>query len=407
MPITSTLGSSNRASLAYIEETSFGVTPASTVPNPARFLRFTGESLTQGITKDTSKEIRQDRLTADLIPTNVTANGGVNIEISYGEYDPLIEAVLGGTFLRMGTTGESAVVFTAAINSVGGTITAAVAPTGTDAFTRLVPGQWFRLKAPGDAADGAVLMVASVTTTIITVNAITPIPGTGTRAAVADCKVSSSRVTDGTINRSFTIERAFNDINQFFAYRGMAASKLDLNFDSASLLSGSIDFMGKNGVRAGATTMTGTAVAASQTYDVLNTVTGVGQVLLDGAVLPNTFAKSVKLSIDGKMRALQALGTYGAAAILPGTMSITGTLEIYLADGTIYDRFINNTAAALTFGVRDGSARGMQITLPKIKFSDAKVQAGGLDQDAMLSIPFTALYDPATQHAVLIDTFSV
>lgn len=410
MPITSNIGSSNRASLSYIEEVSFGVTPAASVPNPSRYLRFTGESLALGITKDTSKEIRQDRLTADLIPTSVAASGGVNIEVSYGEYDPLIEAVLGGTFSRMGTVGESAVVFTASINSTAGTITASAAPTGNDAFTRLAQGQWFRLKAPGDAADGAVLMVSTTvapTTTIITVEAITPVPGAGTRASVAACKVSSSRVMDGVVNRSFTIERAFNDINQFFAYKGMSASKLDLNFDSAALLTGSIDFMGKNGIRAGATAHSGVAILPSQNFDVLNTVTGVGQVLLDGAVLANTFAKSIKLSIDGKMRALPALGTYGAAAILPGTLSITGTLEIYLADGTIYDRFINNTAAKLTFGVRDGTSRGMQITLPKVKFSDAKVQAGGLDQDAMLSIPFTALYDPVSAHAILVDTFSV
>ncbi len=400
MPITSTIGSSNRASLTYIEEENFGVTPASTSPNPARQLRFTGESLTQGITKDTSKEIRADRLTADLIPTSVNASGGVNIELSYGEYDPLIEATLGGTWEHYGTLGEGAPV---SLTLAATTITAGVAPTGDDAFTNILPGQWFRLTAPGNPADGQVLLLVSRSTTVLTVSATTPLLGTG---VVAACVISTSRVTDGIVNRSFSIERAFNDINQFFMYRGMAASKMDLNFDSAAILSGSFDFMGKNGGRDDATMMSGIAPLVSQNYDVLNTVTGVGQVLLDGAALADTFVKSVKLSVDGKMRALPALGVYGAAAMLPGTLSITGTLEIYLADGSIYDRFINNTAAALTFGVRDGTSRGMQFTLPRLKFSDAKVQAGGLDQDAMLSIPFTALYDPTTGHAILVDKFS-
>jgi hypothetical protein len=41
--------------------------------------------------------------------------------------------------------------------------------------------------------------------------------------------------------------------------------------------------------------------------------------------------------------------------------------------------------------------------VPRLKFSSAKVNAGGLNQDVMLSIPFTAIMDPTTAKTILID----
>lgn len=404
MPLaTSPLATSNRASIRYIEETNFGVTPA-TAPTA---LRFTGESLAQSISTESSKELRADRLVADNIQTDLSASGGFNFELSYGEYDPFMQAVLGGTWDVMGTLGE-ATVGTAALNSTTGTITASVAPTGNDALTRLKPGQWFRLKAAGDAADGAILKVGATapTSTVITLDASTPLPGSGTRPAVAAVKLSSSRLTDGTVNRAFSIERSFDDIGQFFIFRGMTANKMDLNFDTSAILTGSFDFMGKNGAR-NTSTFLGGGTIASQTYDVINSVTGIGSVYENGTALTGTYVKSLKLSVDAKLRALKGLGSLGAVRINQGTLAISGTAEIYLADGTLYDKFVNNTATSLCWGVRDGTSRGYQFTLPKVKFKDAKVNAGGLDQDAMLSVPFEALADPITGHALLIDRFSV
>lgn len=400
MPLSSNqLATSNRASIRYVEETSFGVTPA-TAPTA---LRFTGESLDLAITKTVSKEIRNDRLTSDMIPTDIASNGGIMFEQIYGEYDPFIAGVLGGSFVRYGTLGKGAAV---SLTLAPTTLTAGTAPTGNDAFTNLVKGQWFRLTAPGSASDGQVLQVSPTiapTSTVITISAATPVLGSG---VVAACVIAANRVTDGTVNRSFSIERSFDDIGQFFIFRGMMPSKLSMDFVSSAIMTGSVDFMGKNGAVQNTTYFTGTPVA-SQTFSPLNSVTGIGNVLIDGVALSNTFIKSVKFSVDGKIRGLQAIGAYGPAAMAQGTLMISGTMEIYLADGTQYNKFVNNTDTSVTFGGRDGTNRGYQITFPRVKYGDAKVQAGGLDQDAMLSIPFTALVDSATGHSILFDAFTV
>lgn len=392
--------SSNRVALRYILESAYGVTPVAGNPNE---LRMTGESLAYAIQTDSSKEIRSDRQVTDLIQTGASASGGINMEMSYKEYDTLLQAVLMDAWSVYGTNGVSAAIsFT--IDSSAGTLTASVAPGTTSAFANLAVGQFFRLTAAGDAADGAILQIASKTTTVITVTAATPIPGTGSRAGVTGCTISTSRLVNGSTLRSFTLEKGLLDVNQFFSYRGMNASKLSLSFQSGAMVTGSIDFMGKDSIRATSTTLPGSPVA-SATYDVVNAVTGVGNLLENGSPLTGTFIKSLKLDIDNKLRGQDAIGVLGYAGIAPGTLAVSGEMEVYLADGALYDKFINNTASSVIWTMKDGAGNGYAITLPKIKYSDAKVQAGGLDQDVMLSLPFTALMDATTGKTVILDRF--
>ena len=160
--------------------------------------------------------------------------------------------------------------------------------------------------------------------------------------------------------------------------------------------------MGKDAIRSNDTCLPGTPVA-SQTYDVMNAVAGVGNVLEGGSPLAGTFIKSLKLSVDNKLRARDAISVLGAASIGSGTLEVSGDIEVYLADGAMYDKFINNTASSITWTASDGDKNGYAFTFPKVKFKDAKVQAGGLDQDVMLMIPFTALMDVTTGKTVIID----
>lgn len=392
------LATANRAQLRYILESVFGTTPVAGNPNN---LRMTGESLGYAITSDTSKEIRSDRQVTDLVLTGASASGGVNYELSYKEFDKLFEAAFMGTWAAFGTNGIGAAV-SLDLNSTAGTLTADVAPTGNNAFTNLAVGQWFRLNAPGDAADGAYLKVASRTTTVITVDAMTPLPGTGTRMDVAACTLATSRLANGTTERSFTIERELGDVGQFFRHRGMSLSKLSMSFQSGSIVAGSFDFMGKDAIRGVATGLPGSPIA-SETYDVMNAVNGVGNILENGAPLTGTFIKSLKFDLDNKLRARDAIGVLGAASIGAGTLEVKGEMEVYLSDGTMYDKFVNNTASSISWAAKDTSGNGYVLQFPKVKYSDAKVQAGGLDQDVMLSMPFTALMDPVTGKTILMD----
>jgi hypothetical protein len=391
---------SSRAQLRIIEETTYGVTPV--VGNPNN-LRMTGESLEFSITGSSSKEIRSDRQRNGYAQMSASAQGGFNFELSYAEFDQIIQAVMQGTYAKYGTLGVGS-AFTADFTST--TITASVAPTGANAFTNLVKGQWFSLAAPSNPNDGQYFRVSSSvapTTTVITVDAATPFSGTAT--GVANCKVQTSRLVNGTTPRSFSVEKEFSDVGQFWTYRGMVPGTMSLSFQSGQFVTGSFGFMGKDAVRNAATQLPGSPIA-SETYNIMSAVNGVGQIMEGGSLLTGTFIKKLDLTIDNKLRGRDAIGSLGNVSIGSGTLEVSGSMDIYLADGSIYDKMVNNTASSLSVRMKDPSGNGYVIQFPQLFYKDAKVNAGGQDQDAMLTLPFECVLDPAsgsTGKTILID----
>jgi hypothetical protein len=398
--------SSSVEQLGYIQEATFSVTPTT---GSYKKLRMTGESLDYTISKESSEEINNSRTVSSMIPVTASAEGGVDAEISYAEYDPLIEAVLQGTFTAFGTNGVGA-AFTADFTAT--TITASIATTGTSIFTGLKKGQFFRLVAPGNANNGKILRVSftvAPTSTVITVASSTPLTAA---TGVALCTISSSRLTNGANQRSFSIERQNSDIGEYWVYKGMTASSWDLSVSSGARSTMSFNFMGKKATRATATQLPGTAIE-SQAYDIHSGSTGPAcYIWVDGAPLLGTFVQSVSLNYDTSLRSQEAVCELGAVGIGSGTVALTGTLEVYFANGDLFDKFQANQNVSFTVSTLDDAGNGYVITIPKANLSSLSTSAGGKDQDMMLSIEITGLRDlanadPTLRQLVFIDRVGV
>ena len=103
-----TIATGSRHDMAYVAENTFGTTPTTPTFTP---IRHTGTTI--GLSKDAieSEELRQDRQIANYRHGNKSVAGDVNIELSYGTFDDLLEATLAGTWatnvLIAGTTRRS------------------------------------------------------------------------------------------------------------------------------------------------------------------------------------------------------------------------------------------------------------------------------------------------------------
>ena len=282
--------------------------------------------------------------------------------------------------------------------------TASFAPTTLTCTTNsdlatLVAGQWVVVSGfTGDsAANNGPYRVLTATSTVLTVFGTTPFAYTGSGVGTGVITPANGKLKNNvsTENFSYTIERALLDLASpmYNIFTGMVPSKMSLSASSGSIVTGSFDFMGKNMVEGDLITAQFTSATASQTYPVINAVSGAGLISIDGKPQKSVLVKSFKFDVDNKLRSRDAIGVLGAASIGYGTFEAKGDLEVYLEDATLYNKFLNNSDVGLAMTVLDSSGNGYIFEFPKANFSDAKSNAGGLDSDMMLALPFTALYD--------------
>lgn len=409
-----TLSASNRTQVAYKLEGQYPTNWSVLQGGNGNLLRITGETLDYTNGTERSKELRSDRQVTDTILVSASAQGGVNFEMSYREFDWLLEGIAQNTFTVYGTLGVSAAIPTLTLAS--GTITAGSATTGVDLFTTLDKGQWISLIPPAGATQtvkdyfaGRAFRISSATaptSTVITLDAATPINTTIGGTSLTNGFVSSSRLTNASTMKSYSIEVGHLDINQFRQYTGMIPSKLDLKIGVGSIITGSCEFMGK-GMNLVQTTGMGTVVA-SKGYSPANAVRGVFDILEGGSsITATTYIKSADIMIDNSLRGQEAVGVLGNAGVAAGTIVASGKLEVYFADEVMYNKFLNNTETSLAIPVQDNLGNGYVFVFPRMKYTAAKINATGLDQDNMLSLDFDALMDNTATSATYQKTFSI
>lgn len=397
------LASTSRVQVRYIKESVFGTTP---VAGNSTNLRVTGESLNFTLNKEVSAEINAYRASTSMVPVTAEASGGVQGEMQYAEFDPLLEATLQSVYTVYGTNGVSIPL---SLTFTSGAITAGTATSGVNLFTLLQQGQWFKVGGTGTANDSLLFRVSKTvapTSTVITLDPGTPAVAGGPYATTT---VASSRLTNGTTQPSFTLEREVGDVGEFFSFRGMTASSMSVNIASGSLSTVEFNFMGKNSKQQASTMMPGTPVA-SRNYKIMSGVSGqVCALWVGGAPLAGTFINSVALSYDNSLRAQNAICSLGAVGIGSGTINATMDIEVYFSSGaTFYSQLLNNSNIEVAFTAIDTDGNGYVFTFPAANVSTYTVNAGGKDADLMAQITLTALLDlgnvtPALRKVAFID----
>ncbi len=399
------LASTSSEVLRIIQEATFGVTPVTGNPS---VLRITGETLKFNLSKESSKEINKSRTVNSVIPVDANANGSLNTEVFAGNLmDMLLAAVMQSAWVDYGTVGLG--VSTPGASATGA-FTATAATAGTSLFTLLKKGQWVRLVTNGPNNGKIVRLHSSTapTPTVLSVDPATPLIA----SASESIQVNSSRLTHGTTQNSFTIERENSDVGVFTAYTGMTFSKMSLDISAGALSSMTFDLMGKSGSIGTATILPGTPIA-SPTSDIHSGVSGASSaVMMDGAVLANTFVKKLTLSFDNALRAQNGIGTLGAVGIGSGTIAATITASVYFADKTLFDKYKGNTSVNFQFATTDMAGNGYVFTAPTANITDYTSNASAKDNDQMLDIVMTLLSDDnnadsASRKLLFIDQIGV
>lgn len=204
---------------------------------------------------------------------------------------------------------------------------------------------------------------------------------------------SGNVLTNGTKLYTYSVEQGFLDIGQYIVHSGMGVNTMSLDFSIGSIVTGSFGFMGASSERDTTTHLPGVPVTQTST-PVMDAASGFADLMVNGVAYPCGISR-ISLTTTNNMRAQKALGKLGACSMALGTFNVTGEIAVYFSDGLMYDRFIKNEDVALSWRAFDSLNNEYQFEIPRLRFSDGTVNAGGMDQDVELSLPFQALLAPA------------
>lgn len=259
----------------------------------------------------------------------------------------------------------------------------------------------------GSATAGGFYTIVSLTDDAIVVDRAVPTVVAGQKVTIKGSMLRNPGTSNEITPQSATIETGFQDVDQYFSVDGLRCGSIEMEVSSGSIVTGQSTLMGRETKRAAVEKLTGgsyTPLDAAAT-EVVSATANVGALSVNG-VSQATAIKSIQFSVEGNLRNQQAVGSKFPVGIAAGRLNISGTIEAYFADGEMYDRFINHETVSLAFPIIDQDKNTYYFTIPAFKVSSDPIAPGGLDQDVMESLEFTAFRDQATSCMIQIDRFS-
>lgn len=372
------MSDTNRVALRfYGPESTFGVAESG---NPTFVeMRYTGESLNQATQSTSSQEIRSDRQVVDLIRTGVNAAGDINGEWSYeSPADDLLEAALQSSGF---STQQQATGTTFSVTAGSGSYTIADSGSGFGSFA---VGQWVYISGFASSTNNGFAKISAASAGSITVTHNGN--GTTVSAGATVTITMGPQIVNGTTLTTFNIEKEYTDnSNDFELLTGMAIDTFGTNVTADGILTWSFGWLGKSATSQTATTGDGSPTAAA-TDGVMNAIDNVSAVLENGSSYD---VAAVNFQLQNNLRARLQVGTLGAVSIGSGTVSLSGGHQAYYESQTIIDKYLNDTETSLAI-IFSKATDAYVFEFPAMKYSSGQRVAGGINQDVLADMQFTA-----------------
>lgn len=197
----------------------------------------------------------------------------------------------------------------------------------------------------------------------------------------------------GAARQSLSIEKK-TDNGAFFLYKGMVVNTMSISSSASdAAVNVSFDLLGLSET-ASSDSASGSAYTAAT--DVLP-FTSCGGTLLEGGS-PIAAVSAIDLTIDNGINTEYFWGNCDPADLVPGRVSVTGTLQVYFQDLVLYNKFKNGTSTSLSFTLTNGAAAPKTHTylLSNIRYTGASLPSSSGAESMVISLDFRALYNAGT-----------
>ena len=392
-------GSKGLLSLQY--EATYGVKPTADTPVIAADMTkvyFESEGFKATRNLLTSTILTGARTSPKPVAGNIDVQGSITTEFG-GDTATLLAGLCGSVYtVGNSGTGEVNTIISctgAVIDPGAGTMTFTASAHGLAVGGTIVCSTLF---TPA-ALNGAYFRIIKVTTNTITVRIKHGISGAVTLGSVFVVTTPTTTYTHnfytGGVLPSFTVEKGFPDLAQYFLYTGCKVGKMTLNLTPEGFQKVSFDLTGLREAVSGTSYDSTITASGKQSFS-----GGMTATILEagGNVLTNKVTKidvSVENSLDTGLYCLG--GAAARAAVTEGTVKVTGTLEALFENLTYYNKAVSSAPTDLSITVTRGTGDGttvneaLTIIIPELIFKqDTPVISG--DKGLLVTLPFETFY---------------
>lgn len=379
------MSSSNQVRVAFIEETTYGETPAVGDFSTAR---FTSDSLSGTPETTESQQIRTDRMSSGQVVTGLTVGGDINFELAKEDAaDLFFKSSMYNTWV------DSAAV------AVDLTITAATSllvRSAGDWNTDIEVGDLLKLTAFSNSVNNVEVMVASIDSatnlTYVGPDGMVDEVGSGTSYEIAD------ELSIGTTKTSFSMEKAFLDLtDKAIIYNGMISSGFSISAAYGAIITGNFSFSGNgyDDVEASGDFITDSrTINAAATTNSLN---GSVDMPFIASSATGTFQEagfciqSVDISLSNNLTPTNCIGRTSPLDYSEGTAQIEVSISAYLSDDnwSVIAQKLTQTPFAIGFQLKNADGY-YAFYMPAVQVSFDDPASAGINQDVILTMSGTA-----------------
>jgi len=217
--------------------------------------------------------------------------------------------------------------------------------------------------------------------------------GEGVNEADVDLTiVMFAQVVNGDTVSSFALQREYTDLsNESVMFKGLTWGGYSIDASGTDTVKISYDLIGLTETSESTPETVGGALDPTPVF---TTTEGVKFVRLDAA---DVTVLSFQFQVANNFRQKKVLGTLGSTDFNFGDFEVTGSMQMYFADSTEYDKFLDQDEVSLAICFSDDQGDyggdGFLYDFPKVKFTDGQRMAGGRNQDIIADFSWQALYD--------------
>lgn len=374
----------SQAGISIIKESVWGTKPV----GQFKGVNFVSEDMLFEIENKVPNTIRPDRQTLELIQVGAETAGGFETEFQAENVDDLLVASLydsnwhflngsDNTGLTAGATGSNLdfeINAGTKILTLGSAITHAI-----------VVDQLITLAGWSEAGNNGTHLVTAVSGNDITLETTTLVNET----VQATATIKGDYIRNGVIGSSFSIQRSLNDISQFSLFTGMTPNTVFFSLESGEPVMCNFSFVGKSKTLT-QTTNSSPAESSPSTNKIINAVSDIGSIAIDGVSLSGCLLQSYEVTVDNKVEGKTGVGVLGFCNAREKSLLVNGKISLYFEDETYADKYLNSESFSIQTVFVDADGNTYTLRIPNCKFNSLEDNVSGKDDDVILDGEYTA-----------------